>query len=126
MYILYEAAAGYALFEVEEFEKIAQRKGDVQAALAEMSKFGAMVKFNALLPFRSAEAALQNINDISEVSTTFCHIHLHLCDLFVCDIGYRARGPSQFFGNEPAQSEAWEKGETPTRSYRHQNWPGYH
>jgi len=66
MFVLYESAAGYALFEVEEFEKIAQRKDDVQAAVLDMSKFGAMVKFKAILPFGTAEAALQNINDISE------------------------------------------------------------
>jgi nucleolar protein 56 len=82
MYVLYESAAGYALFLVEEFEKIAQRKDDVQAAVLDMSKFGSMVKFNAILPFASAETALQNINDISEVRIAF----LQPYDVFTCGL----------------------------------------
>lgn len=65
-YVLFENATGYALFEVIEAEDIGTNLEKVQDSILELSRFGKMVKLKAFVPFKSAEEALANINDISE------------------------------------------------------------
>ncbi|KAI9920848.1 hypothetical protein PsorP6_002633 [Peronosclerospora sorghi] len=65
-FVLFESASGYAIFEVVENEEIASLVSEVQAAVADVSSFGRIVKLKAFQPFTSAENALENINNISE------------------------------------------------------------
>eukprot|EP00947_MAST-08B_sp_MAST-8B-sp1_P004253 g4253.t1 len=66
LFVLYEQASGYALFEVSEFEEIAQLQADVQASISDVGKFTKLVSMKAFAPFTSAVNALENINDVSE------------------------------------------------------------
>eukprot|EP01137_Pigoraptor_chileana_P005743 Opistho-2@49202 len=66
LYILYESASGYALFEATETEEIGLELASVQASISDLAKFGKVVKLKAFAPFQSAQAALENINNISE------------------------------------------------------------
>lgn len=64
--ILYEHAAGYALFSVAEFEEIGMFLPQLEASVADISRFNGIVKLTAFTPFKTALAALENINAISE------------------------------------------------------------
>jgi len=66
LFVLYESASGYGLFEVVESEEIGSVDDEVQAAVIDMARFSRLVKFKAFQPFKSAEDALNNINSISE------------------------------------------------------------
>jgi nucleolar protein 56 len=66
LYVLYESASGYALFEVSASEDIAALDEAVQEAVSDMGKFSRTIQFKAFKPFESAENALENINCISE------------------------------------------------------------
>ncbi|XP_078455397.1 nucleolar protein 56 [Lampetra fluviatilis] len=66
LYVLFEHAAGYALFSVKEAEEIGMLLPQVEASILDRSKFNTMVKLTAFYPFKSAQAALENINAISE------------------------------------------------------------
>ena len=80
-FVLYEHAAGYALFRLQEFEEIATFLPQVEASVTDVSKFSQVrrTKTSALLyiyfqvvnlvgffPFKTAGDALANINSISE------------------------------------------------------------
>ena len=65
LYVLYESAAGYALFEVPEHDEIATLTKEVQKAVGELSRFSKMVKLRAFAP-TSSEDALANANAVSE------------------------------------------------------------
>jgi nucleolar protein 56 len=69
-YLLFEDATGYALFDVVEAEDIGSALEKVQQSVTELKRFGKMVKVKAFVPFKSAEEALSNINDITEGA---CH-----------------------------------------------------
>ncbi|XP_075711465.1 nucleolar protein 56 [Rhinoderma darwinii] len=66
LHILYEHAAGYALFAVKEVEEIGMLLPQVEESLLNIGKFNSIVKLAAFSPFRSAQSALENINAISE------------------------------------------------------------
>lgn len=66
LFILYESASGYALFERTAADEIALDADQVQTAVGDVSKFGKMIKLTAFAPFKSAQHALENINDVSE------------------------------------------------------------
>jgi len=66
LYLLYESASGYALFERVEAEEIGQRSDQVQEAIADLARFSKIIKLKAFSPFTSAENALDQINHISE------------------------------------------------------------
>jgi nucleolar protein 56 len=63
---LYEHAAGYGLFQVKEFEEVSMLLPQVEASVNELSKFNSIVKLAGFSPFKTAIAALENINAISE------------------------------------------------------------
>uniref|UniRef100_A0A1B6L8B7 Nucleolar protein 56 n=1 Tax=Graphocephala atropunctata TaxID=36148 RepID=A0A1B6L8B7_9HEMI len=65
-YILFEHAAGYALFKVKEFEEIGALLPQVEASSSDASRFSQIVKLVSFMPFKSAVVALENINSISE------------------------------------------------------------
>lgn len=66
LYLLFESASGYALFERIESEEIGQELPEVQKSTQDLSKFGRIVKLKSFIPFKSAAHALENINDITE------------------------------------------------------------
>jgi len=70
LYILYESAAGYALFEREEMEEIAAELPKVQAALGSMEHFGKLIKLKAFQPFLTSEKALENMKAITDGHAT--------------------------------------------------------
>lgn len=66
LHVLYESALGYALFDVAEAEEIGIEMDSVQDAAQDLAKFGKICKLRAMMPFRSAQDALENINCISD------------------------------------------------------------
>jgi len=66
LHVLFEHAAGYALFAVKEVEEISLLLPQVEECVLNLGKFNSMVALAAFFPFKSAQAALENINAISE------------------------------------------------------------
>lgn len=66
LYVLYEHAAGYAVFSVKEFEEIAMLLPQVEQSVTDLSRFNSIVKLLGFSPFKTAVAALENVNAISE------------------------------------------------------------
>ncbi|KAJ3219421.1 snoRNP complex protein nop56 [Dinochytrium kinnereticum] len=73
LFVLFETAAGYALFERIQSEEIGQDLEDVQKATLDLTKFGRYVKLKSFAPFKSAAHALENLMDITE---GIAHDHL--------------------------------------------------
>ncbi|XP_017796228.1 PREDICTED: nucleolar protein 56 [Habropoda laboriosa] len=66
LYVLFEHAAGYAVFFVREFEEVGMLLPQVEASVTDLSRFNAVVKLIGFSPFKTALAALESINNISE------------------------------------------------------------
>lgn len=66
LYLLFESSSGYALFQREESEEIAEQTPQFQESLQNYGKFSKLLKLVSFNPFSSAENALENINDVSE------------------------------------------------------------
>ncbi|XP_035794942.1 nucleolar protein 56-like [Anopheles albimanus] len=66
LHVLYEHAAGYALFSVKEFEEIGMLLPQVEASILDLARFNSIVKLVGFHPFKTAIAALNNVNAISE------------------------------------------------------------
>ncbi|MBN3298875.1 NOP56 protein, partial [Amia calva] len=66
LHVLFEHAAGYALFAVKEVEEIGMLLPQVEECVLNVGKFNTIVKLVAFFPFKSAQSALENINAISE------------------------------------------------------------
>ncbi|KAG7200988.1 hypothetical protein KM043_003344 [Ampulex compressa] len=66
LFVLYEHAAGYALFRVKEFEEVGMLLPQVEASVTDLSRFNAVVNLVGFAPFKTALTALENINSISE------------------------------------------------------------
>jgi len=66
LYVLFEHAAGYALFRVKEFEDIGALLPQVENSVTDLSKFNSVVKLVGFTPFKTALSALENINSVSE------------------------------------------------------------
>ena len=66
LFLLYESASGYALFERAESEQIGAMTPEVIATQTDLARFSKLVRMKAFVPFVSAEQALENQNDISE------------------------------------------------------------
>ncbi|XP_062409573.1 nucleolar protein 56 [Sardina pilchardus] len=66
LHVLFEHASGYALFAVKEVEEIGMLLPQVEESVLNIGKFNNVVKLAAFFPFKSAQAALENINAISE------------------------------------------------------------
>lgn len=64
--MLYEHAAGYALFRVTQFEEVAILLPQLEASVTDLGKFSSLVKLIGFSPFKTAVAALENVNAISE------------------------------------------------------------
>ena len=72
MFTLYEAASGYCLFEVVDYDSSSFKLSHVQKSINNLERFTKMVKLVAYQPFKTAEEALENITSITkcEVSKT--------------------------------------------------------
>ncbi|XP_071441146.1 nucleolar protein 56 [Hetaerina americana] len=66
LYVLFEHAAGYALFRVKEFEEVGVLLPQVEESVTDVSRFNSVVKFFGFSPFKTAAVALENANSISE------------------------------------------------------------
>ncbi|XP_014614427.1 PREDICTED: nucleolar protein 56 [Polistes canadensis] len=66
VYVLYEHAAGYAVFSINEFEEVGMLLPQVEASVTDLSRFRSVVKLAGFSPFKTAVAALENVNSISE------------------------------------------------------------
>lgn len=66
LFVLFEHAAGYAIFSVKEFEEVGMLLPQVEASVTDLSRFHSVVKLVAFSPFKTALAALENINSVSE------------------------------------------------------------
>lgn len=65
-YLLYESAAGYALFLLKESNIIAQGTDAVRSSVQDPGKFKKMIELQAFQSFASAAAAFHEINCISD------------------------------------------------------------
>ena len=70
LFVLSEAAAGYALFEVVAFEEIGSLLEGSMDTVTDLKRFGRAIKLKAFLPFESAQIALENANAVSEHAMT--------------------------------------------------------
>ncbi|XP_028600399.2 nucleolar protein 56 [Podarcis muralis] len=66
LHVLFEHAAGYALFALRQVEEVALLLPQVEESVLNLGKFLTVVKLVAFSPFKSAQSALENINAISE------------------------------------------------------------
>jgi len=70
LYLLHESAAGYGLFVRKQYDETAENEEEVQAAIQDVKKFGAMVTLVAWAPFENAEEALEQVNAIASGTPT--------------------------------------------------------
>lgn len=81
MFILYEAANGYCLFEKQEYDETGGQLSKVQKAVESLERFSKQVTIAAYQPFKTAEEALENIqsvahNKVSSTLKNFLTTHL--------------------------------------------------
>jgi hypothetical protein len=79
LFVLFEHAAGYALFKVNEFEETGMLLPQVEASVTDLSRFNSVIKLVGFLPFKTAMSALENMNSISEGGYFMCYIIVRLC-----------------------------------------------
>ncbi|EZA47223.1 Nucleolar protein [Ooceraea biroi] len=80
LFVLYEHAAGYSLFRVKEFEEIGMLLPQVKETVKDLLRFRSVVTLVGFAPFKTAVAALENINSISEgIITEDLKIFLDSC-----------------------------------------------
>ena len=65
-FVLFEHAAGYGLFRLQEFEEIATFLPQVEESVTDVSKFSQVVNLIGFFPFKTAGDALANVNSVSE------------------------------------------------------------
>merc|ERR1712179_504466 len=65
-FVLFEHAAGYGLFRLQEFEEVATFLPQVEESVTDVSKFSQVVNLIGFFPFKTAGDALSNINSVSE------------------------------------------------------------
>jgi len=66
LFVLFESASGFALFEQTESDEIGQYLEEMQNAMCDLSRISKVLKLKAFVPFKSAEEALAAANDSSE------------------------------------------------------------
>lgn len=70
LYVLFETAAGYSLFEVTGVDELGQSADAVQQSTVDLTRFGKVVKLQSFAPFTNAAHALDEMNAISEAVLT--------------------------------------------------------
>ncbi|GKV13810.1 hypothetical protein SLEP1_g24785 [Rubroshorea leprosula] len=66
LYLLYESAFGYALFQVYRLDEIGQNTEAVRNSVSDLNHFGKVVQLTAFHPFESALDALNQCNSVSK------------------------------------------------------------
>mmetsp|Transcript_38663 Transcript_38663/g.46819 ORF Transcript_38663/g.46819 Transcript_38663/m.46819 type:complete len:507 (-) Transcript_38663:415-1935(-) len=66
LYVLYESASGYALFEGFSADEIGATADAVRESVKDLERFGKVCKLVAFKPFTTAANALEQINCVSE------------------------------------------------------------
>ncbi|KAL5543977.1 hypothetical protein UlMin_007761 [Ulmus minor] len=66
LYLLYESASGYALFNAHGIDEIGQNTEAVRTSVSDLNRFGKVVQLTAFHPFESALDALNQCNSVSE------------------------------------------------------------
>lgn len=70
LFLLYESASGYSLFEVHGVDEIGQNTEAVRNSVSDLNRFGKVVKLRSFNPFTSALDALKQCNAVSEGNQT--------------------------------------------------------
>ena len=70
LFILYESASGYCLFEKEEFDEAGGQLPKIQKSIGDLERFSKMLKLAAYEPFTTAEEALDNIMAVKDNKVT--------------------------------------------------------
>lgn len=70
LFLLFETASGYALFEVSSTDEVAQSTSEVRKSVSQFDRFSKVVRLTSFKPFESAADALEQINSISESQLT--------------------------------------------------------
>ena len=70
LFILYESASGYCLFEKEEFDETGGQLPKIQKSILSLDRFAKMVKLSASYSFKTAEEALENIMAVAQNKVT--------------------------------------------------------
>jgi len=70
LYLLFEAASGYAIFRVVEAEDVASGTTAVQSSWGDFHRFASIVKLRAFEPYVSADQALEDVSAVSENRVT--------------------------------------------------------
>ncbi|WOG99414.1 hypothetical protein DCAR_0518762 [Daucus carota subsp. sativus] len=70
LYLLYEFASGYALFNCHGIDEIGQNSEAARNSVADLTRFGKVVQLVAFNPFESALDALNQISAVSEGQMT--------------------------------------------------------
>ncbi|KAM7477203.1 hypothetical protein LguiB_024446 [Lonicera macranthoides] len=70
LYLLFEAASGYTLFHAHGLDEIGQNTVAVRNSVADLNRFGKVVKLHSFNPYDSALDALNQCNAISEGQMT--------------------------------------------------------
>ena len=70
LFILFESATGYCLFEKEEFDETGGQLPKIQKSILDLERFSKMVKLSSSHPFKTAEEALDNIMAITQNKVT--------------------------------------------------------
>jgi nucleolar protein 56 len=70
LFLLYETASGYCLFEVADYDEIGGKLQHIQKAISSLEKFTKMVKLVAEYHFKTAEEALENLTSITELKVS--------------------------------------------------------
>merc|ERR1711990_1182542 len=66
VYILFESASGYGLFQCSGVDEMSLAAAAVQDSLGEVARLSKVVSLEAFKPFTSAAEALEQINALSE------------------------------------------------------------
>ncbi|XP_066488142.1 nucleolar protein 56 [Tiliqua scincoides] len=66
LHVLFEHAAGYALFALRQVEEVGLLLPQVEESVLNLGKFLSVVRLLAFAPFRSAQSALDNAHAVSE------------------------------------------------------------
>ncbi|KAK8495510.1 hypothetical protein V6N12_046199 [Hibiscus sabdariffa] len=66
LYLLYESSSGYALFQAQGLDEIGQNTEAVRNSVADLNRFGKVVRITAFQPFESAIDGLNQCNSVSE------------------------------------------------------------
>ncbi|BAT93438.1 hypothetical protein LR48_Vigan05g014700 [Vigna angularis] len=66
LFLLYESASGYALFEAHGLDEIGQNTEAVRNSVSDLNRFGKVVQLRSFNPFTSALDALKQCNAVSE------------------------------------------------------------